>query len=82
LNEERKMTVSYYKKILKQLKEKPVKKERFLKFSAPKKKKHGLATKKCERCGRTGGHISKYGLNLCRHCFREISTKIGFKKYN
>jgi small subunit ribosomal protein S14 len=76
------MTVSYYKKILKQLKAKPVKKARFLKMSAPKKKAHGMATARCERCGRTGGHIGKYGLNLCRHCFREIATKIGFKKFD
>ncbi len=76
------MTVGYYKKILKQLKGKPVKKARFLRLSAPKERTHGMAKKRCERCGRTGGHISKYGLNLCRHCFREISTKIGFKKYS
>ena len=76
------MTVGYYKKILKQLKGKPVKKARFLKMSAPKVMKHGLSTKKCERCGRTGAHIGKYGLNICRFCFREIATKIGFKKYN
>ncbi|MCX6709758.1 MAG: 30S ribosomal protein S14 [Candidatus Woesearchaeota archaeon] len=51
-------------------------------MSAPKVREHGLSTKKCERCGRTGAHISKYGLNICRFCFREIATKIGFKKYN
>ena len=28
------------------------------------------------------GTFSKYGLELCRQCFREISKKIGFKKYN
>ncbi|OIO62227.1 30S ribosomal protein S14 [Candidatus Woesearchaeota archaeon CG1_02_33_12] len=41
-----------------------------------------MSKKRCERCGRAGGHIGKYGLNLCRQCFREISTKIGFKKYS
>ena len=32
--------------------------------------------------GRFGGHISKYGIGLCRHCFREIAEEIGFKKYS
>ena len=25
--------------------------------------------------------VRKYGLNLCRQCFREVAEKIGFKKY-
>ncbi len=28
------------------------------------------------------GHVAKYGLNLCRQCFRDIASKIGFKKYD
>ncbi|MBU3942165.1 MAG: 30S ribosomal protein S14 [Nanoarchaeota archaeon] len=76
------MTVSNYKKVFKQLKAKPVKLKRFLKHSSPKERTCGIGKKRCERCGRAGGHISKYGLNLCRQCFREISTKIGFKKYS
>jgi len=76
------MTVSNYKKVFKQLQAKPVKLKRFLKHSAPKERACGINNKRCERCGRAGGHIAKYGLNLCRQCFREISTKIGFKKYS
>ena len=76
------MTVSNYKKVFKQLKAKPVKLKRFLKHSSPKERACGISKKRCERCGRAGGHIGKYGLNLCRQCFREISTKIGFKKYS
>ena len=76
------MTVSNYKKVFKQLKAKPVKLKRFLKHSSPKERTCGIGNKRCERCGRAGGHIAKYGLNLCRQCFREISTKIGFKKYS
>jgi small subunit ribosomal protein S14 len=76
------MTASDYKKILKQLKNKPAKKERFLKHNKPKERKIGIAVKKCERCGRYGAHIKSYGLNLCRHCFREIATEIGFNKYS
>lgn len=76
------MTASDWRKILKQLKSKPVIAERFLKHNKPKERKTGIATKKCERCGRFGAHISSYGLNLCRHCFRETAVELGFKKYD
>jgi len=76
------MTSSDYRKTLKQLKAKPAKLKKFLKHNAPKKRSCGIALKKCSRCGRTRAHISKYGLNLCRQCFREIATELGFKKYN
>lgn len=75
------MTTSDYKKVFKQLKAKPEKMKKFIKYNAPKKRSVGLANRKCRRCGRVGGHIGKYGLELCRHCFREIAAKIGFKKY-
>jgi len=75
------MTVSDWHKILKQLEAKPAIKARFMKYCKPKERKSGIAAYKCARCGRAGGHIKKYGLNLCRHCFREIATEIGFKKY-
>jgi small subunit ribosomal protein S14 len=76
------MTVSYYKKILKQLKSKPIKAKKFLKFSAPKKRSCGFNNFKCVSCGRTGAHISSYGIGLCRQCFRENATRLGFKKYH
>ena len=76
------MTASDWNKILKQLRNKPVKMQRFLKFCKPKERKSGIAVKKCERCGRFGAHLSQYNLNLCRQCFREIAEEIGFKKYN
>lgn len=76
------MTASNWRKILKQLKNKPVIQEKFLKHNKPKKRKTGVATKRCERCDRFGAHIGSYGLNLCRHCFREIAEEIGFKKYS
>ena len=76
------MTASDWKKNLKQLRNKPAKMERFIKHNKPKDRKIGVASKKCERCGRFGAHIDAYGLNLCRHCFREIATEIGFKKYS
>ncbi|MEK6820317.1 MAG: 30S ribosomal protein S14 [Nanoarchaeota archaeon] len=53
-----------------------------MKHNKPKERKTGIVSKKCERCGRFGAHISSYGLNLCRQCFREIAEEIGFKKYS
>jgi len=76
------MTASDWRKILKQLKNKPEKMQRFLKHSKPKERKTGIAKRKCERCGRFGANIKSYGLNLCRQCFREVAEEIGFKKYS
>ena len=76
------MTASDWKKNLKQLKKKPAIQLKWMKHNKPKDRKSGIAAKKCERCGRFGAHISSYGLNLCRQCFREIAVEIGFKKYS
>jgi small subunit ribosomal protein S14 len=76
------MSASNWKKLWKQLKNKPAIAEKFLKHNKPKDRKFGIAAKKCERCGRFGAHISSYGLNLCWQCFREIAEEIGFKKYS
>jgi len=76
------MSAGDWKKILKQLKSKSWKANKFLKHNKPKDRKYGQSTKKCERCGRLGGHISSYGLHLCRQCFREIAEEVGFKKYS
>ncbi len=76
------MTIKDWKKSFRQLKQKPLIMKKYKKHNAPKKRSTGRRLKKCRRCGRYGGHISKYGLDLCRTCFREIALKIGFKKYN
>ena len=76
------MTYSDYSKVFKQLKAKPVKMKKYIKHNSPKERKFGTAMKKCRRCGRVRGHISKYGLDLCRQCFRETATKLGFKKFS
>lgn len=76
------MTYSDYKKVFKQLRAKPVKLKKYIKHNSPKERKFGRSSRKCRRCGRMGGHIKKYGLNLCRQCFREVATKLGFKKYS
>lgn len=76
------MTASDWRKLLKQLKNKPAVMQKFLKHNKPKERKFGISSRKCERCGRYGTHISQYGLHLCRQCFREMAKELGFKKYS
>jgi len=76
------MTASDWRKALSQLKSKPAVWQKYLKFNKPKERKFGVASKKCQRCGRFGAHLSQYNLNLCRQCFREIAEEIGFIKYS
>jgi len=75
------MTASDPKKMLKQLENKPGKKAKYMKHNMPKKRKFGKSVKVCSICGRKGAHIGKYGLHLCRQCFRLHAIKLGFKKY-
>lgn len=78
------MTTSDPNKMLKQLLKKQQKIKRFKTYNLPKQRSCGRQRIKCSRCGRSGvgGHVGQYNLNYCRCCFREIATKIGFKKYN
>ncbi len=76
------MTTSDFKKAFKQLKAKPVKLKKYIKHNAPKQRSVGRANRHCKRCNRVGAHIRKYKLGLCRHCFRDIATKIGWKQYS
>lgn len=76
------MTATDFKKMLKQLANKPAKLKKYLKHNMPKPRKFGINTKKCRICGRVGAHIKKYGIGLCRQCFRENAEKLGFKKYD
>lgn len=76
------MGASNWKKITKQLKNKPAKLQKFLKHNKPKERTTGKAKMRCERTDQYGGHIKSYGLNYCRQAFREIAEEIGFKKYN
>ena len=42
----------------------------------------GSAAKRiCRICGTTHGIIRKYGLMICRQCFREKASDIGFTKF-
>ena len=47
-----------------------------------KERKFGKGAYKCRRCGSHNAIIRKYGLYLCRQCFREVARQLGFKKYN
>ena len=76
------MTYSDYRKAFKQLKVKPAILNKYKKHNAPKDRKHGITKKTCKRCGNHRAFVGKYGLNLCRMCFRETAIAIGFKKYN
>jgi small subunit ribosomal protein S14 len=75
------MTASDWGKVLKQLRGKPAVMAKFLKHNKPKARKCGIAGHKCENCGRFGARVSQYGLNLCRHCFREMAIELGFNKF-
>ncbi|MEM2935320.1 MAG: 30S ribosomal protein S14 [Candidatus Thermoplasmatota archaeon] len=46
-----------------------------------KQKKYGRIDG-CTRCGRRRGIIRRYGMHLCRQCFREIAKEMGFKKFS
>ncbi|MBS7631489.1 30S ribosomal protein S14 [Candidatus Bathyarchaeota archaeon] len=50
-------------------------------MNSVKVKKYGKGSRHCIRCGSYDGLIRRYGLNLCRRCFREVADKLGFKKY-
>lgn len=76
------MTYSDYKKVFVQLKNKPCKLNKFIKHNSPKPRKFGKITKKCTLCGNPRGHIGKYGLNVCRRCFRLNAISLGFRKYS
>ncbi|OQU97489.1 hypothetical protein CLAIMM_03414 [Cladophialophora immunda] len=40
----------------------------------------GKGSRGCRVCTHKAGLIRKYGLNICRQCFREKSQDIGFIK--
>ncbi|KAL6928788.1 40S ribosomal protein S29 [Hanseniaspora uvarum] len=48
-------------------------------YSHPRK--FGKGSRQCRVCSSHTGLIRKYGLNICRQCFRERANDIGFNKY-
>ncbi|PMD22091.1 hypothetical protein NA56DRAFT_599304 [Hyaloscypha hepaticicola] len=41
---------------------------------------YGKGARACRVCTHKAGLIRKYGLNICRQCFREKAADIGFVK--
>jgi small subunit ribosomal protein S14 len=70
-----------FKNAKKQIKGKPIKLARFMKFNKPRDRKFGRNAFPCRRCGKTEGVINKYGLRYCRQCFREAAKDLGFEKF-
>jgi len=44
-------------------------------------KRFGPGSRGCRACNNGHGLIRKYGLNMCRQCFREKAKDIGFEKF-
>ncbi|CAJ2507796.1 Uu.00g089820.m01.CDS01 [Anthostomella pinea] len=42
---------------------------------------YGKGARGCRVCTHKAGLIRKYGLDICRQCFREKSHQIGFVKF-
>lgn len=42
----------------------------------------GRGKRRCRRCKNDKGLIRKYGLYLCRRCFKDNAQMMGFKKYS
>jgi ribosomal protein S14 len=38
--------------------------------------------RECRICGGRAGLIRKYGLHICRRCFKDVAERIGFKKFD
>jgi len=76
------MTTSNWQKAFKQLDAKPVVKQKFIKHNAKKVRTCGKTTVQCVSCGSFRAINGKYGLNLCRKCFRDFAQTLGFKKYS
>ncbi|MBN2127039.1 MAG: 30S ribosomal protein S14 [Candidatus Diapherotrites archaeon] len=43
-------------------------------------KKRKRDKRECTRCGANDAVMSRYNLNLCRRCFKEVAPMLGFKK--
>ncbi|CAM9105660.1 unnamed protein product [Ectocarpus fasciculatus] len=45
-------------------------------------KRFGKGGRRCRVCSSQHGLIRKYGMNICRQCFRVYAKDIGFTKYS
>jgi len=55
-------------------------KDRSYEFTGRKKHDFGRGSRWCKRCGDYTAVIQKYDLMICRRCFREVATSLGFRK--
>ncbi|BDQ31031.1 MAG: 30S ribosomal protein S14 [Nitrosopumilus sp.] len=55
-------------------------KDRSYETTGRKKHDFGRGSRWCKRCGDYTAVIQKYDLMLCRRCFREVATSLGFRK--
>jgi ribosomal protein S14 len=52
------------------------------KHNQKKKKNPKYEKPVCRVCGGNRGMIHKYGIRLCRRCFKDNAARIGFDKYD
>ena len=82
--EEKKELVEGGAKPKEEKKKAPAVPARTLKRATPRERKKigkKKGKRKCRICGTAHGIIHKYGLDICRRCFRERAESMGFKKY-
>jgi len=51
------------------------------KYRPRAERRTGRGVQVCRRCGSRDAVIQKYGIYLCRQCFREVARSIGFRIY-
>jgi ribosomal protein S14 len=55
-------------------------------MSCPKaeniKMKKRQPERSCAMCGTKKGMMRKYGMKICRRCFKDNATRMGFVKYD
>jgi len=44
------------------------------------KKKIAKNERRCRICSSEKGMIHRFGINVCRRCFKDVAEKLGFKK--
>jgi len=59
-----------------------VKKNKNTKKVLSKTSKELKRSRVCRFCGTKRGLIRKYNLYICRRCFNDNASKLGFKKYD
>ena len=57
-------------------------KDRSYESTGRKQHRFGRGSRWCKRCVDYTAVIQKYDLSICRRCFREVATSLGFRKNN